>query len=1338
MAEDLSVRFVVDTRDITSAFEQLRAEAGKSADKIEEEFKKVSADVYEIKYEVNVDTGELELVGRQTSALEKQRQKAEQDALKDIQRRAKEEERVAKQKERDRRAEEREITALRKQRERITKELEKQAAAAAAAARIQKGSLTDLNRRLQAEQAILNDMVRGTEEYRKQAALVKQIQGQRQVQMIGTEGVKAAAFGELATAFSKTAFIAQQVFDIVGALGGQLDALVSRAAKLEALEFSFKAIGAGASGAQIALQESDRIALGLGVSIDTVREGFQKLSPVILASGGTLGDVSSVTEALSSRFAAFGKTGEESRRIMNGIIQAFGKGKLQAEELTQQIGEADPAFKIDLANAIGVSVAALEKMVKNGEITSQRLMTLIPLLGKSGQMFGKMGTSASSAVAALAKGEVPLNLVRTQLENLSKVNIETLANIFSPLILAAFQVQAALTDLTTQILNSQAFQFLANVINATGQVIAVMIQGLAGLAQAFILATEPVFALINGIDNISQKFLGFEAVSLVLGAALAGLAVKFALVAASAAKAAAAGLVSLFQAAIPAVTALTASLVGPTGGMLALSGATATATTSTVAYGVASTSAAGGVTALTIASAPLLATLAVLAPAAIAVGAAVNTWQTVVGPGNEILKETDEIVNKLNEDMAELGAQTMDTSTIQERAEERVGGFQAGLDKLRGAIRLQTAAEAQLIDESNKLVEANDRLMGATDKHVASLEEQIAASDGSEESQKKIADQANVLTQALSSQQAKIQQQINALKAVTNAGGKLSDAEQQKLMILQYVNDALQGQIDKIENLVPGLQKGSKASQEFTAAQEELVTALKEAKDAKEALIEPQIEAIKEEADARTESLKQQKEAAKEVSDGIVQGIQDEKRASKEASDARIEQINEQKRQIAEVREQQKAAFDSIKTQSKENHDERISQLNAEIAKIEANGAAELAQLDAIANARKLESDQRVSDLERQKQAVGEALNSELEARKQAKTLKELQAKAQSAETAEEKKAAQEKIREIQEEDRLKKAAKAEEARLQAQIDAERKAQAQREIAEAQAKAEAEKKIAEEVAAKKKEIEAAEKAHAEEMKALKEAEAKLEQENKAKLKELDDAARAEKKAENENQKKFDEEIRAEKKAAKEEEKQFEEEIADIKKKAEEDIKKLKDEVKQLEKEIEQASRLTAENMGKQATEAERLAKALEKAAAAQERIQRAGGGGGAPRFAGGPVTGGKTYTVNELGREAFLSRSGVLKAINAPSFGQWRAPSAGTVIPAHIAAGLDIPKGGINVNTAGLKMNDAAQGLGAISRSALGGNVSRITNNVTIQSQAPVSDASRMLVEMSKLRLRKR
>lgn len=77
------------------------------------------------------------------------------------------------------------------------------------------------------------------------------------------------------------------------------------------------------------------------------------------------------------------------------------------------------------------------------------------------------------------------------------------------------------------------------------------------------------------------------------------------------------------------------------------------------------------------------------------------------------------------------------------------------------------------------------------------------------------------------------------------------------------------------------------------------------------------------------------------------------------------------------------------------------------------------------------------------------------------------------------------------------------------------------------------------------------------------------------------------------------------------------------------------------------------------------------AAAAQEFYNWLNKAAGIPaaRWTGGPVEGGETYQVNELGQESFLS-AGRLSLINAPSGGTWRAPSTGTVIPAGITAQL--------------------------------------------------------------------
>lgn len=124
------------------------------------------------------------------------------------------------------------------------------------------------------------------------------------------------------------------------------------------------------------------------------------------------------------------------------------------------------------------------------------------------------------------------------------------------------------------------------------------------------------------------------------------------------------------------------------------------------------------------------------------------------------------------------------------------------------------------------------------------------------------------------------------------------------------------------------------------------------------------------------------------------------------------------------------------------------------------------------------------------------------------------------------------------------------------------------------------------------------------------------------------------------------------------------------------------------------------------------------------------------RFLGGPVTAGQNYTVNEFGREAFLSAAGKLTEIGARPWGTWRAPSSGTIIPADVYASLKASAAsrsaykGVGPSAYGA----GGSGLGGLLRGLTAGSQDRITNNVTIHTANPVQAASDILVQMTKLR----
>ena len=124
------------------------------------------------------------------------------------------------------------------------------------------------------------------------------------------------------------------------------------------------------------------------------------------------------------------------------------------------------------------------------------------------------------------------------------------------------------------------------------------------------------------------------------------------------------------------------------------------------------------------------------------------------------------------------------------------------------------------------------------------------------------------------------------------------------------------------------------------------------------------------------------------------------------------------------------------------------------------------------------------------------------------------------------------------------------------------------------------------------------------------------------------------------------------------------------------------------------------------------------------------------RADGGPVSGGSTYTVNERGREGFLSASGRLSEINVPSWGSWRAPSSGEVIPAHVWSEMKAANSAVASSASRLASGGAS---GMVSRIRQSGDVdnSRVTNHVTIQSASPIQAASEIMVAAAKRRHRR-
>jgi tape measure domain-containing protein len=299
---------------------------------------------------------------------------------------------------------------------------------------------------------------------------------------------------------------------VVGQITGSINNLVNSLSNLQSFALTFEAIGAGAAGGTFALDEASRIALNLGSSLTSAREGFQQLTPVILNSGGTIQDVSAIIESLSSRFAVYGLNSDKARRVTNGIIQAFAKGKLQAEEFTQQIAEADSAFGTDFAKALRVTTAELQELIKAGEITSDVILRTLPKISKSSLIYGKLGSSAADAVVELEKGNVTFDQVKNKIQSLAQLNLESFSELLKPILFAFTGIGAAIVDFTTDILKLESVKAVATTFSGLIQALERAVSSFLALSKAALTVIEPIAKLANALLSIpgAAEALGFS------------------------------------------------------------------------------------------------------------------------------------------------------------------------------------------------------------------------------------------------------------------------------------------------------------------------------------------------------------------------------------------------------------------------------------------------------------------------------------------------------------------------------------------------------------------------------------------------------------------------------------------------------------------------------------------------------------------------------------------------------------------------------------------------------------------------------------------------------------
>ena len=111
-----------------------------------------------------------------------------------------------------------------------------------------------------------------------------------------------------------------------------------------------------------------------GTDLIGTTEAFAKFKAAATPAGIAMAEQERIFANISKAMASFGISGGEAALTMMAITQMMSKGKISSEELRRQLGERMPVAMQAMANAAGVSMSQLDKLLKEGKLRSAEVM----------------------------------------------------------------------------------------------------------------------------------------------------------------------------------------------------------------------------------------------------------------------------------------------------------------------------------------------------------------------------------------------------------------------------------------------------------------------------------------------------------------------------------------------------------------------------------------------------------------------------------------------------------------------------------------------------------------------------------------------------------------------------------------------------------------------------------------------------------------------------------------------------------------------------------------------------------------------------------------------------
>jgi tape measure domain-containing protein len=274
------------------------------------------------------------------------------------------------------------------------------------------------------------------------------------------------------------------------------------------------------------------LAAKTGYSFYELTQNFLQLAAATKGTGVTMSQTEDIFSALVETSRALGLSTEQTNGALLAVTQMMSKGKVEAQELRLQLGNALPGAVNVFAQALGISTGQLEKMMSSGELLSKDVLPQVAkyLHSTYGEAAALAATTPDAALNRLKDAWRDLLLVVGKsdvLATVTKILEDMTRTLKDPATIAQIQVFAkelsavigVIYDLVTQwgawIASFAAFKVAAGSVSSLLGVVRLLFPALQTMAVAgeasvaaggWLVRFGPLMGMSSGIvSNFVEK-----------------------------------------------------------------------------------------------------------------------------------------------------------------------------------------------------------------------------------------------------------------------------------------------------------------------------------------------------------------------------------------------------------------------------------------------------------------------------------------------------------------------------------------------------------------------------------------------------------------------------------------------------------------------------------------------------------------------------------------------------------------------------------------------------------------------------------------------------------------